>query len=128
MPPLSASPSCPPRAVFYALPSARRLRDLRETIEALVSASFAVPAAALRTRTRGNARAAVARQTAMYMAHVAMGLNFAQTGRLFERDRTTAAHACRRIEDLRDDPAFDLTLASLENACARIAATDLSGF
>ena len=116
-----------PRAVPVATPPkhARAWHDLREMIETLVSASLAIPAATLRTRTRGHARAAAARQTAMYIAHVALGLNFAQTGRLFDRDRTTAAQACRRIEDLRDDPAFDLTLAALEKACARFAAARL---
>ena len=124
MPAMPALAVRAPRAVPVATPP-EHARALRDMIETLVSASLAIPAATLRTRTRGNARAAAARQTAMYIAHVALGLNFAQTGRLFDRDRTTAAHACRRIEDLRDDPAFDQTLAALEKACARFAAARL---
>jgi hypothetical protein len=35
-------------------------------------------------------------------------------------DRTTAAHACRLIEDRRDDPVIDRVLNSLEGACAAL--------
>ena len=53
----------------------------------------------------------------MYLSHVAFGVNLSAVGRAFGRDRTTAAHACRLIEDRRDDPAVDAVLASLESAC-----------
>ncbi len=32
----------------------------------------------------------------------------------FQRDRTTVAHACGVVEDLRDDPRFDRVLELLE--------------
>jgi hypothetical protein len=38
-------------------------------------------------------------------------------GRAFGRDRTTVAHACRAIEDRRDDIWFDCRLATLELIC-----------
>ena len=57
---------------------------------------------------------ALARQVAMYLAHVGCGLSLTETGRLFERDRTTVAHACGVIEDRRDDPIFDRALDLLE--------------
>jgi chromosomal replication initiation ATPase DnaA len=57
----------------------------------------------------------------MYLAHVTFGLSFSEIGHLFGRDRTTVAHACRVIEDLRDDPAMDRALtiveATLTGAC-----------
>jgi chromosomal replication initiation ATPase DnaA len=59
----------------------------------------------------------VARQSGMYLSHVAFGVNLSAVGRAFGRDRTTAAHACRLIEDRRDDPAVDAVLASLEGSC-----------
>jgi hypothetical protein len=37
---------------------------------------------------------------------------------LFERDRTTVAHACALVEDRRDDPALDAQLGYLEEAVA----------
>jgi chromosomal replication initiation ATPase DnaA len=51
----------------------------------------------------------------MYLAHVACAASLAAVGRAFGRDRTTASHACRRIEDRRDDAAFDALVASLES-------------
>ncbi len=50
----------------------------------------------------------------MYLAHVACAASLAAVGRVFGRDRTTAGHACRRIEDQRDDIVFDALVASLE--------------
>jgi chromosomal replication initiation ATPase DnaA len=52
----------------------------------------------------------------MYLAHVAFGLSFTDIGRLFARDRTTVAHACRLIEDLRDDSVMDQAIAFIELA------------
>ncbi len=93
-----------------------------DALEAVVAATFAVPIAALRGESRGCARAAFARQSAMYLAHVTFGLNCTDVGRLFGRDRTTAAHAFRTVEDKRDDPFFDAVLTALETSCARGAA------
>ena len=64
--------------------------------------------------TRGRADIALARQAGMYLARVALGLTLSRAGRLFGRDRTTAAHACRVVEDLRDDPHFDALLHAME--------------
>jgi chromosomal replication initiation ATPase DnaA len=60
----------------------------------------------------------------MYLAHVTFGLSLAQTGRLFLRDRTTVAHACRVVEDLRDDPVMDEALRVLETALVRSGGAD----
>jgi chromosomal replication initiation ATPase DnaA len=68
----------------------------------------------LRRATRGRAKVALARQVAMYLAHVGCGLSLTETGRLFARDRTTVAHACGVVEDRRDDPTFDRALDLLE--------------
>jgi len=50
----------------------------------------------------------------MYLAHVGFGLTLTSVGRLFERDRTTVAHACSVVEDYRDDANFDRTMELLE--------------
>lgn len=95
-------------------------RDLDlDGLEAVVAAAFAIPLGELRARTRRSAPAAFARQSAMYLAHIALGLSYAEIGRLFGRDRTTAAHACRLIEERRDDPLLDLVLSALEGTCGR---------
>jgi chromosomal replication initiation ATPase DnaA len=89
---------------------------LQRQIEKSVSNAFQVPERELRARTRRKAHTAFARQVAMYLAHVGCGMSYSEVGRLFGRDRTTAAHACRLIEDRRDDPGLDLSLDHLEQA------------
>jgi chromosomal replication initiation ATPase DnaA len=90
-----------------------------DVINAAVAAAFVVPVAELRAPTRRRASIALARQSAMYLAHVAFGLTFTEVGRAFGRDRTTAAHACRRIEDRRREARLDAALAELEHALRR---------
>ena len=85
----------------------------------LAATHYEVPVAQLRTRRRGSQRSTRARHVAIYLAHVALGMKLAEIGDAFRRDRTTAGYACARVEDARDDPAFDAALASLETA-ARI--------
>lgn len=63
---------------------------------------------------RGSAQSAFARQVAMYLCHVSFELSLARIARAFDRDRSTVAHACHVIEDRRDDPAFDVWIAALE--------------
>lgn len=78
--------------------------------------------------TRGRARAALARQAAIYLTHIAFELSLARVAVAFGRDRSTAAHACHKIEDARDDPAFDACMEDLE-ACLRSApGPDLAPF
>jgi hypothetical protein len=84
------------------------------------AAAFALPVGELNAPTRRSPYAAFARQSAMYLAHVAFGLTYTEIGRGFRRDRTTAAYACRLVEDWRDDPAVDAVLSSLENACGAL--------
>jgi chromosomal replication initiation ATPase DnaA len=86
----------------------------------MVAAAFAVPSAELQARSRRGPYVAFARQSAMYLANVVFGLSFSEIGRGFRRDRTTAAHACRLIEDRRDDPAIDAVIAALEDACGQL--------
>lgn len=56
----------------------------------------------------------LARQTAMYLAHVVGQLTLNDVAALFRRDRTTVSHACVNIEDRRDSPLFDLQLDYME--------------
>jgi chromosomal replication initiation ATPase DnaA len=87
---------------------------VRQTLEQAVSRVFLVASADLWSVTRGRPDVAFARQVAMYLAHVACGLTLTEVGHVFLRDRTTVAHACGLVEDLRDDPAFDRLLELLE--------------
>jgi len=94
--------------------------DLCWLLEEATAAAFGVPAKELRRRSRRGAEVAFARQSAMYLAHVVLGLTYDEVGLLFGRHRTTAAHACRRVEDRRDDREIDIRLDMLEGLCAEI--------
>jgi len=90
---------------------------LRRLIEEAVALAFGVAPDALRARSRGAADIAFARQSAMYLAHVMLGLSYTEVGRLFGRDRTTARYACQLVEDRRDDPVIDRKLDIVEQVC-----------
>lgn len=95
--------------------------NLKQILEFATAVAFEIETKDLRRRTRGRAHAAFARQVAMYLAHVAYGLTYSDVGRVFERDRTTVAHACEVVEDRRDDAVIDRTLDLLEAVVARLA-------
>jgi chromosomal replication initiation ATPase DnaA len=84
--------------------------------ETVVAAVARVPVRHLRAATRGGRPVALARQTAMYLAHVGFGFSLTRIGICFGRDRTTVRHACERIEDRRDDPALEFGLDALQAA------------
>jgi chromosomal replication initiation ATPase DnaA len=96
-------------------------RHLRHIIEHAVAPSFAVAYAALWMPTRGSPAEAFARQVAMYLAHIGLGLSFTTVARLFGRDRRTVAHACAVVEDRRDARALDRALDLLEGALRLLA-------
>lgn len=87
----------------------------RTVIDDAVARVFSVEIARLRGTTRGAKAVALARQVAMYIAHVGLGITLTDVGRVFSRDRTTVAHACAVVEDLRDQPSFDFALQCLES-------------
>ena len=85
-------------------------------VEKLVESAFGVDRSALHASARGAAPVAFARQVATYLCHVQLGLDFAAAGRVFGRDRTTAAYACRVIEERREDASLDTLLDCLERS------------
>ena len=54
------------------------------------------------------------RQIAMYVAHVGFGVRAIDVARCFGRDTTTAYHAFRQVEDMRDDGRVDAFLDAVE--------------
>ncbi len=69
----------------------------------------------LKALSRSSAAIALARQTAMYLAHTKFGISYGEVGEFFHRDRSTVAHACRLVEDRRDNKEFDRSLSQMEN-------------
>jgi len=100
--------------IFYPIATADRIAT-RRFIEATVAATFGLQVDDLAARTRGQAPVAFARQVSMYCAHTVLGMSLTDAGMLFDRDRTTAAHACRVVEDRRDDPRIDDVINSVES-------------
>jgi chromosomal replication initiation ATPase DnaA len=95
--------------------------DTREADEAaaylavsVASFALAIPQDEIKARPRGSVGVAFARQTAMYLCHVAFEFSLARVASAFGRDRSTVAHACHVIEDRRDDPTFDAWIDGLE--------------
>lgn len=86
-------------------------------VTACVMDDFGLDPGCLMAPSRGSPRVSLARQVAMYLCHVAFAMSFEAIGRAFGRDRTTVSHACRVIEDRRDDIWFDCRIAALERAC-----------
>ena len=50
----------------------------------------------------------------MYVCHVAYSMPMGEVAEAFGRDRTTVGHACRMVEDRRDDRAYDTFVAIVE--------------
>lgn len=99
----------------------RRSKPCCQIAVAVAAADAGVGVEALLSHSRSTAPVALARQLAMYLAHVGLGLPQAAVAAAFGRDRSTVAHACRRIEELRDAAPFDHKVGRLE-ACLRWAA------
>lgn len=98
--------------------------QVRPVILEMVSKVFKVSTRDLLAKSRSQAHIAFARQVAMYLTHICCGLNLTQTGKLFDRDRTTVAYACNLVEDRRDEIKFDLTLEILEKTIIEFAVND----
>lgn len=105
--------------------SEREMMRLRQLIEAAIGDVFGVERRDLSAQSRGKAPVALARQAAMYLAHVTCGLSLTDVGLVFTRDRTTVAHACAVIEDRRDDPVFDRALELMEWIIPTLVGRDL---
>ena len=111
----------PPKLPCAVRADQRQWRDIERAAQVAltqetIAGAFKISVAEIRAPTRRTAPVAQARQIAMYLMHVSFGFSLSAVGRHFGRDRTTAAHACRQIEDRRDDAAFDVLIDRLEFA------------
>lgn len=109
----SLSVSASDRAPWFVQTAPREL-SIRRIIE-LVAREKRTPIRLLINKSRCRADAAFARQLAMYLCHVSLGLTLTAVGQAFGRDRTTVSYACALIEDMRDDPAFETEVFRLES-------------
>lgn len=91
-----------------------RIFELCEAMIDITAALFNVSSKDVRKPGRSTLGVSRVRQVAMYVAHVVLGLNMADIGKAFGRDRTTVAYSCHLIEDLRDDEDFDRVITMTE--------------
>ena len=110
----------PPNDLHGDCPGRDPVVMTREMILNSVAIVFDVDALLIEKPTRGRARTALARQVAMYLAHVGCELPLTAVGRIFGRDRSTVAHACRRVEDAREKPQFDRAVSMMEQSVRTI--------
>jgi chromosomal replication initiation ATPase DnaA len=78
--------------------------------------ALGIPVQSINSPSRGRSPAAFGRQLAMYLCHVGFEMSLARVAAAFRRDRSTVGHACRIVEDRRDDPQFDAWVNALEAA------------
>lgn len=98
----------------------RRDRMVVAFLTSLVALATDIPAQDIAARRRSTLAATRARQITIYLAHVGLAWPLWRVAAAFNRDRTTAGHAIRIVEELRDDPSFDGQMTGLE-ACLREA-------
>lgn len=60
------------------------------------------------------------RQVAMYVCHVAYSMPMGEVAQAFGRDRSTVGHACRMVEDRRDDAAYDGFVTIIERMASAV--------
>lgn len=80
-----------------------------------VAMEFSVPEFVLTSRLKGTSQVSYARQIAMYLMRCVYGSTKQRIADVFERHYTTVSHACRLIEEQREDPVLDAKLLNLEN-------------
>lgn len=70
--------------------------------------------------SRGSKHLSEARQIFQYLLHIGFGHSYSDLARISRRDRTSIAHACHKIEDMRDDAKIDRALYFAEMALGEI--------
>jgi chromosomal replication initiation ATPase DnaA len=101
-------------------PDPRRDKLTAAFITHAVALATGVSPSDIASTGRTSKAAARARQIAIYLAHVNFNWPLIRVAFAFNRDRTTCGHACHRIEDMRENAAFDARMTVLE-ACIKQA-------
>jgi hypothetical protein len=108
-----------------ALPGRRRSLGLRSVCSAVRMVSGEMLAlTGPRVDAERDRRFAVAhvQQIAMYVCHVGLQLTMTDIASGFGRDRTTVGYACAKVEDRRDDRAFDDLVGAVERVVSAVFA------
>lgn len=80
-----------------------------------VAMEFAVPNFIMESPRGGSSDVIYARQISMYLLGCVFNISKQRIGTVFGRHYSTVSHACRLIEQDREDPVLDAKLLKLEN-------------
>jgi chromosomal replication initiation ATPase DnaA len=86
-----------------------------DLVIATVCLEFGVTETDIKNPKRQGRHLRFARQVAMYLSHIIYEMNHTLIGERFAKDRSTISHACKVVEESRDDPVFDMKIIKLEN-------------
>jgi chromosomal replication initiation ATPase DnaA len=89
--------------------------------QAVAAHSFGVAMDAMIASGTGSDKVVKARQVAMYLSRTVLKLGTREIGRAFRRTHPAVLHACKRVEEAREDPGFDRTVEWLESFLRRTA-------
>lgn len=118
---------CQKKNVGIAALNSNRKQLLAQFINQMVASTVDLPPEKLLQCNRGKANAARARQMSIYLMHTTLSFSYTEIGKIYSKDRTTIAHACHVIEDLRDNESFDLQLNRLERIiCTVLRLSDVA--
>ena len=114
-------------ACQWVLSNAALSRDklVAHFIILLVAINFALDPEAIASVERRPADISRGCQISVYLAHVHLQWSLARTAVAFARRRSTISYACRQVEDMRDDRAFDAKLTLMEGVVSQLP--DASG-
>ena len=84
-------------------------------VNQMIAAAFEISGERLLHNDRGVVRINRPRQISMYLMNTALSLKFTEIAEFYDKDRTTVSHACKVIEELRDDVEFDDRISEFEN-------------
>ena len=90
-------------------------------VASLVGYALSLKAEQILQNGRGTRALVNARQVAMYLAHTGLGMSLSKVAIGFDRDRSTIAYACSRVETKRDAPEFDAWIDELEQSLVAVA-------
>ncbi len=68
----------------------------------------------LLSKSRQKEHVVFARHMAMYVMHTVFSMSYEEIGDCFKRHRTSVTHACKKIEDRRENSSIDHCLHYLE--------------
>jgi len=84
-------------------------------VASVIALEFSVPESGIFCAGKGTSERSYTRHIAMYMMYCVYGTTKTRIAEVFGRHSSTVSHACKVIEDQRDDPVFDGKLIDLEN-------------